>query len=87
MENERRATDPPGMVSASGTAGIWVVVNGERRLAPSGSSLHELVETLGFAGRPVAVEVDGHVVSRGQFADRRLAGGERIEIVTFVGGG
>jgi sulfur carrier protein len=45
------------------------------------------VEALGFAGRPVAVEVDGQVVSRGRFADRRLVGGEKIEIVMFVGGG
>lgn len=68
-------------------AGVSVTVNGECRSAPSGSSLHDLLESLGFAARPVAVEVDGQVVPRGRFADRRLAGGESIEIVTFVGGG
>ena len=70
-----------------GPGEVAVTVNGERRLAPAGVSLARLVEQLGFAGRPVAVEVDGDVVPRGRFADHRLAGGERIEIVTFVGGG
>jgi sulfur carrier protein len=68
-------------------AEIAVTVNGERRLAPAGSSLHDLVVALGFAARPVAVEIDGDVVPRGRLADRALGGGERIEIVTFVGGG
>jgi sulfur carrier protein len=44
-------------------------------------------EALGFAGRPIAVEVDGDVVPRAALANRTLVGGERIEIVTFVGGG
>jgi sulfur carrier protein len=81
MVSERPTAD------VAGNPDVMVTVNGERRLAPAGSSLHDLVEALGFAGRPVAVEVDGQVVSRGRFADRRLVGGEKIEIVMFVGGG
>lgn len=66
---------------------IGITVNGEQRLSRIGSSLLELVETLGFAGRPIAVEIDGDVVPRSRLGERVLAGGERIEIVTFVGGG
>jgi sulfur carrier protein len=66
---------------------VGITVNGEQRLSPAGSSLLELVETLGFAGRPIAVEIDGDVVPRSRLGERFLAGGERIEIVTFVGGG
>ena len=68
-------------------AGIDVTVNGVGHSLPSGSSLGDLIAALGFAGRPIAVEVDGDVVPRASLAGRVLVGGERIEIVTFVGGG
>lgn len=66
---------------------LTVMVNGVARPAATGTSLRDLVEALGFAGRPIAVEVDGDVIPRAALADRTLTGGERIEIVTFVGGG
>jgi|694.fasta_scaffold12369_11 sulfur carrier protein len=66
---------------------VAFVVNGEERTAPRGASLEGVVAQVVPAGRPVAVEVDGQVVPRSAFADRVLSGGERIEIVTFVGGG
>jgi sulfur carrier protein len=66
---------------------LTVMVNGVARPAAAGTSLRDLVEALGFAGRPIAVEVDGDVIPRAALADRTLTGGERIEIVTFVGGG
>ena len=71
----------------SSPAEVVVTVNGVARALATGSSLRDLIEVLGFAGRPIAVEVDGNVVPRTALADRALAGGERIEIVTFVGGG
>jgi sulfur carrier protein len=75
------------MAAFSSNGEVAVMVNGQSRLAVAGSSLHDLVEAVGCAGKPIAVEVDGHVVPRARHAEVRLAGGERIEIVTFVGGG
>jgi sulfur carrier protein len=46
-----------------------------------------LVEALGFAGRPLAVEVNEEVVPRVRLADCRLQAGDRLELVTLVGGG
>jgi len=66
---------------------VTVTVNGVARPATAGSSLRALVEALGFTGRPIAVELDGEVVPRAGLDARLLSGGERIEIVTFVGGG
>jgi sulfur carrier protein len=66
---------------------VTVTVNGVAQPAAAGSSLRALVEALGFAGRPIAVELDGEVVPRSALDARVLSGGERIEIVTFVGGG
>lgn len=64
-----------------------IVVNGAARPLPEAGSLAAVLADAGLAGRPVAVEVDGQVVPRGQFMEPLLRGGERIEIVTFVGGG
>lgn len=64
-----------------------ILVNGSARPVPAAGSLAAVLEDAGLAGRPVAVEVDGEIVPRGRFHERILQGGERIEIVTFVGGG
>ncbi len=74
-------------MSGPSPAGPAITVNGQSRPLPVVATLLAVLEEAGLAGRPVAVELDGEVVPRGRFADCRLAGGERIEIVTFVGGG
>jgi sulfur carrier protein len=66
---------------------ITVVVNGESRAVPAGSTAGDLVAALGFAGRPLAVEINEEVVPRARLADCRLAAGDRLELVTLVGGG
>jgi sulfur carrier protein len=64
-----------------------ITVNGETRPLADQRTLLAVLEKAGLAGRPVAVELDGEVVPRGRFAECLLRGGEKIEIVTFVGGG
>jgi sulfur carrier protein len=66
---------------------ITVIVNGESRAVPTGSTAGDLVEALGLAGRPLAVEVNEEVVPRVRLADCRLQAGDRLELVTLVGGG
>ena len=66
---------------------ITVVVNGESRAVPAGSTAGDLVTALGFAGRPLAVEINEEVVPRARLADCRLVAGDRLELVTLVGGG
>ena len=66
---------------------ITVIVNGESRAVPTGSTAGDLIEALGFAGRPLAVEVNEEVVPRVRLADCRLQSGDRLELVTLVGGG
>lgn len=75
------------MPDSHASSNVTVTVNGTATSAAAGSSVGDLVAALGLAGRPIAVEVDGVVVPRAGLAERRVAGGERIEIVTFVGGG
>ena len=66
---------------------ITVIINGEPRDVPAGSTAGDLVAALGFAGRPLAVEVNQEVVPRTRLADCRLEAGDRLELVTLVGGG
>ena len=69
-------------------ADIEIVVNGEARRVPEGSSVTELLRLLGLGDRSrLAVERNREVVPRAQQAATRLAPGDRVEIVTFVGGG
>ncbi len=66
---------------------LAITVNGQSRPLPNPATLLAVLEEAGVAGRPIAVELEGEVVPRGQFGECLLTGGERIEIVTFVGGG
>jgi thiamine biosynthesis protein ThiS len=71
----------------SDAQGIHVLVNGEDVSIPTGSTLAELVRRLSLEGRPVAVEHNRRVVPRAEHAAVRLNHGDKVEIVTFVGGG
>jgi thiamine biosynthesis protein ThiS len=66
---------------------VTLVVNGEPRDVADALSVADLLRTLDVRAGRVAVEVNEEVVPRGAFAERRLASGDRVEIVNFVGGG
>ena len=68
-------------------AGIDVVVNGETVRVPSGSTVADLLRTLSLEPTRVAVEHNLRVVPRADHPALRLNHGDRLEIVTFVGGG
>jgi len=62
-------------------------VNGEARVLPEGSSVADLLVELELGERKVAVAVNREVIPRSACAARRLASGDRIEILEAVGGG
>ncbi|MCB9899519.1 MAG: sulfur carrier protein ThiS [Planctomycetes bacterium] len=66
---------------------MQITVNGESRRVPAGTTVAGLVSTLGLGAGRFAVEIDARIVPRSQHAERHLADGEVLEIVTFVGGG
>jgi thiamine biosynthesis protein ThiS len=67
--------------------GIQVSVNGETLQVPSGCTIAALLQLLSLDRARVAVEHNLRVVPRAEHAERRLNHGDRLEIVTFVGGG
>jgi len=66
---------------------VEILVNGQTRQVPERTTVAELLAQLGLAGRHVAVEVNLQVVPRARHAEHPLAAGDRLEIVTLVGGG
>ena len=66
---------------------LSIRVNGEARTLQAGSSVADLVVSLGLGGRKLAVAVNHDVVPRAQHALHRLLEGDRVEILEAVGGG
>ena len=66
---------------------IEVVVNGERRAVPVDATLLDLLGVLHLDPRVVVVEHNRQIVRRTELEQARLAPGDAIELVHFVGGG
>ncbi len=66
--------------------GLSVVLNGQLREFEA-ATLSELVAELGLKADRVAVERNGAIVTRADWADVHLAAGDKLELVHFVGGG
>jgi sulfur carrier protein len=64
-----------------------VIINGNAKDVPDDLTVKDLVAHLGLGAGPVAVEVNREIVPRAQHAERKVASGDTIEIVHFVGGG
>lgn len=61
--------------------------NGQSRIVADAISVAELLAELGLNVRHVAVEVNQELVPRARHQARVLAPGDRVEVVTLVGGG
>jgi thiamine biosynthesis protein ThiS len=67
---------------------IAPVVNGEARAVPAGSTLGDLLRSLALDPRMVVIEYNRTILrDRAAYDSLRLAAGDAIEIVHFVGGG
>jgi len=66
---------------------VEIIVNDQPRRVAEGISVALLLDELSLTGKHVAVEVNLQLVPRAQHAEHRLADGDRLEIVTLVGGG
>ena len=66
---------------------ISVAVNGQTHLVPQSTTVAQLLTSLDTAGKRVAVERNGEIVSKSLHGTTELATGDRLEIVIAVGGG
>ena len=66
---------------------ITISINGEPRQLPQPINVASLIEEMGLTGKRIALERNGEIVPRSQFALQQLADGDKMEIVIAVGGG
>ena len=66
---------------------MQLTVNGEPLHIEDGATVGVLVEQRALQPQRVAVEVNQRLVPRARFDETPLREGDRVEIVTFVGGG
>jgi sulfur carrier protein len=66
---------------------MQINLNGENRDIPAGTTVAGLLEELRLAGKPVAVEINLELVTKAKHSQTRLTQGDRVEIVSLVGGG
>ncbi len=64
-----------------------IIVNGQNRRTGEGVTIAELLSELDLAKKYVAVEVNRELVPKTLHPEHRLAAGDKLEIVTLVGGG
>jgi thiamine biosynthesis protein ThiS len=66
---------------------LKVLVNGEEREVMEGATVADLIAALGLKAERVAVEMNRRIVRRFEWNSTKLAEGDKVEIVHFVGGG
>jgi sulfur carrier protein len=66
---------------------LQVTVNGQRREVPDGTTVAQLLEAIGVNTRYVAVERNLDIVPRAEYGRHELHDGDKLEVVTLVGGG
>jgi len=64
-----------------------IQVNGEPRDIDPGLTVTGLLEALDVRADRVAVEVNLQIVERRDFSGRVFQDGDRVEIISFIGGG
>ena len=64
-----------------------LVINGDRRDILKSTTVEALLAELGLDARAVVVEHNRVIIRRPSLASTRLAEGDQVEIVHFVGGG
>ncbi len=64
-------------------------VNGEERIIQTSKSisLNETIKLLGYSSNTVVVEVNGLIINSSEWEDKYIKSGDKLEIVSIVGGG
>ena len=74
-------------IRPGGARVMQVTVNGAQERLEDGLSVADLLERRALQPIRVAVEINEELVPRKRFDETFVQEGDRIEIVTFVGGG
>jgi sulfur carrier protein len=69
------------------TEQITIQVNGQPCTCYPDTPLPQILEKLGLNPRLVVVEYNGEIIQRQDWEQTQLKTGDRLEVVTIVGGG
>ena len=75
------------MSDPKASSSVPISVNGRAMDVPQGTTITSLLALLGVERTRVAVERNRDVVPKKSYDETTLAAGDRVEVVTFVGGG
>ena len=67
--------------------GIQLLINGKEMTFPAGLTVNKLLEHLGINPDQVVVQVNLGIVSKDEYANTALDSNDKVEILSFVGGG
>ena len=63
-----------------------ITINGEEKNC-AGMTVSDYLQTTTYDPKRIAVERNGDIVPKAAYAETRLADGDVLEVVSFVGGG
>ena len=64
-----------------------MLINGEEKALAAPTTLSELLTQLGYRVAFVAVELNGTIIKQADFGNTTITDADKLEIVSFVGGG
>jgi len=66
---------------------VTIRLNGDERQVEEGTTVAALLEALDIRAQRVVVEHNLRILRAGDFAEARIAAGDELEVLQFVGGG
>ncbi len=66
---------------------MLVHINGETQQIPDGITIADLIEEMQLGNRRLAIEINGEILPRSEYARRTLHTDDKLEIVHAIGGG
>ncbi len=64
-----------------------IILNGKEKEQYLDLSLTELLQREGYDIRKIAVEINGEIISKSIYNETKVKSGDKVEVVSFVGGG
>lgn len=66
---------------------LQINLNGKLTRYENVQTIADLVQLLGYTNKRIAIEANGNIVTRSEYAQTKLANNDSLEIITAVGGG
>ena len=62
-------------------------INGQESYLDAGISVSEMLETLDIEAEKVIIEINLEIIEKDKYSETKLHEDDKVEIITFMGGG